>query len=267
MIKLKNLLKEGFAWERNADGSLPTLADSTRKHQKNIQEQSENSTQQLIDMGFNLEKLDNGQTVATLDKGSNNIILIIGTNRIFKGLYTIAGRQGMLGGDLDNPKYFDSIKSKVAKMGITETVTDQEEEELKDIEAALKGASKKHKAQADKIGDIVREVIKDKDGKPRTDLKYQSSGPGKPPKDKIVSVTGSEPYVTVVYDNGDGTLSEIEFDDYLDIDMTDPPYSGDTTVVGTDDKGNEWYVYASVDAAGGGDWNFEIDWSTMQQDK
>ena len=113
----------------------------------------------------------------------------------------------------------------------------------------------------------IKEVIKDKDGKPRTDLKYQSSGPGKPPKDKIVSVTGSEPYVTVVYDNGDGTLSEIEFDDYLDIDMTDPPYSGDTTVVGTDDKGNEWYVYASVDAAGGGDWNFEIDWSTIQQDK
>ena len=113
----------------------------------------------------------------------------------------------------------------------------------------------------------MKEVIKDKDGKPRTDLKYQSSGPGKPPKDKIVSVTGSEPYVTVVYDNGDGTLSEIEFDDYLDIDMTDPPYSGDTTVVGTDDKGNDWYVYASVDAAGGGDWNFEIDWSTMKQDK
>ena len=113
----------------------------------------------------------------------------------------------------------------------------------------------------------MKEVIKDKDGKVRTDLKYQSSGPGKPPKDKIVSVTGSEPYVTVVYDNGDGTLSEIEFDDYLDIEMTDPPYSGDTTVVGTDDKGNDWYVYASVDAAGGGDWNFEIDWSTMKQDK
>ena len=40
MIKLKNLLKEGFAWERNADGSLPTLADATRNHQKNLQEQS-----------------------------------------------------------------------------------------------------------------------------------------------------------------------------------------------------------------------------------
>ena len=82
MIKLKNLLKEGFAWERNADGSLPTLADATRNHQKNLQEQSSNRLQPLIDMGFELEKMGNGQTVATLEKGSNNIILIIGTNAL-----------------------------------------------------------------------------------------------------------------------------------------------------------------------------------------
>jgi hypothetical protein len=30
--KLSDLIKEGFAWERNADGSMPTLADTTRKH-------------------------------------------------------------------------------------------------------------------------------------------------------------------------------------------------------------------------------------------
>ena len=38
------------------------------------------------------------------------------------------------------------------------------------------------------------EVLKDKDGKHRTDLKYSSSGTGKsfsPPVDTIVSVTGS----------------------------------------------------------------------------
>jgi hypothetical protein len=27
MIKLKNILKESFTWERKSDGSLPTLAD------------------------------------------------------------------------------------------------------------------------------------------------------------------------------------------------------------------------------------------------
>ena len=31
-MKLKTLL-EGYAWERNADGSLPTLADATQKHE------------------------------------------------------------------------------------------------------------------------------------------------------------------------------------------------------------------------------------------
>jgi len=77
MIKLKNLLKEGYAWERKANGSLPTLEDVQKEYQK-----------------------------------------------------------------------------KKAQ----EAVTDQEEEELKDIEAALHGASEKHKDQAEKIGDIVKEV-------------------------------------------------------------------------------------------------------------
>ena len=126
----------------------------------------------------------------------------------------------------------------------------------------------------------TNEVLKDKDGNPRTDLKYnepsraekyaklkasKADGSFSPPVDKIVSVKGSEPYVTVIYDNGDGTVSEVEFDDFADPEMTDPPYSGDTTITGADDEGNEWYVYASVDAAGGGDWNFEIDWTTMDK--
>ena len=36
-MKLKSLL-EGYAWERKADGSLPTLADAAATHAKNIQE-------------------------------------------------------------------------------------------------------------------------------------------------------------------------------------------------------------------------------------
>ena len=36
-MKLKQLL-EGYAWERNSDGSLPTLADATAKHQANLNE-------------------------------------------------------------------------------------------------------------------------------------------------------------------------------------------------------------------------------------
>ena len=36
-MKLKQLL-EGYAWERKADGSLPTLADAIEKHQANLNE-------------------------------------------------------------------------------------------------------------------------------------------------------------------------------------------------------------------------------------
>lgn len=39
-MKLKQLL-EGYAWERNADGSLPTLSDAVTKHAQNIKEQSD----------------------------------------------------------------------------------------------------------------------------------------------------------------------------------------------------------------------------------
>lgn len=37
-IKLKSLL-EGFAWERKADGSLPTLADTTAAYARKMQEE------------------------------------------------------------------------------------------------------------------------------------------------------------------------------------------------------------------------------------
>ena len=38
MIKLKKLLKEGYAWERDENGALPTLESSTAKHAKNVKE-------------------------------------------------------------------------------------------------------------------------------------------------------------------------------------------------------------------------------------
>ena len=39
MIKLKKLLKEGkYAWDRKFGEPLPTLEDTTRKHEQNLQE-------------------------------------------------------------------------------------------------------------------------------------------------------------------------------------------------------------------------------------
>ena len=206
MIKLKNLLKEGFAWERNADGSLPTLADATKNHQKNLQEQSSNRLQPLIDMGFELEKMGNGQTVATLEKGSNNIILIIGTNAVFKGLYTIAGKKGMLAGTIDD-KYIEMIKAKVAKMGITE-------------------------------------VLKDKDGNYRKDLKYVDNQNYQPKIELKNTKMGSGTNLTITVSIDGSTPFDIEFDDYDEVD--DHGYEKAIYLMGADDGGNEWGMEGSM---------------------
>ena len=218
MIKLKNLLKEGFAWERNADGSLPTLADATKNHQKNLQEQSSNRLQPLIDMGFELEKMGNGQTVATLEKGSNNIILIIGTNAVFKGLYTIAGKKGMLAGTIDD-KYIEMIKAKVAKMGITE-------------------------------------VLKDKDGNVRTDLKYKDNQNYQPRIELKNTKMGSGTNLTITVSIDGSTPFDIEFDDYDEVD--DHGYEKAIYLMGADDGGNEWGMEGSM-AFHGELEDFEID--------
>jgi hypothetical protein len=47
VIKLKNILAEGFAWERKANGSLPTLADTTAAYEAKMREQAE------LNMPFN----------------------------------------------------------------------------------------------------------------------------------------------------------------------------------------------------------------------
>ena len=41
MIKLKSILNEGYAWERKADGSLPTLADSIAAYEAKLREEAE----------------------------------------------------------------------------------------------------------------------------------------------------------------------------------------------------------------------------------
>jgi len=206
MIKLKNLLKEGFAWERNADGSLPTLADATTNHQKNLQEQSSNRLQPLIDMGFELEKMGNGQTVATLEKGSNNIILIIGTNAVFKGMYTIAGQKGMLAGTIDD-KYMEMIKAKVAKMGITE-------------------------------------ALKDKDGNVRTDLKYKDNQNYQPRIELKNTKMGSGTNLTITVSIDGSSPFDIEFNDYEEVD--DHGYEKAIYLMGADDGGNEWGMEGSM---------------------
>lgn len=63
-LKLKTLL-EGFAWERKADGSLPTLADTTAAHAANVAEQAE------LNMSFEDDDYDNDHSDPLIDEDEN----------------------------------------------------------------------------------------------------------------------------------------------------------------------------------------------------
>ena len=59
MIKLKNILKEGYAWERKADGSLPTLADTTAAHARKLRENHADIFDEIADeLGLTPEQFD-----------------------------------------------------------------------------------------------------------------------------------------------------------------------------------------------------------------
>lgn len=84
------------------------------------------------------------------------------------------------------------------------------------------------------------------------------------PQDKIIKIDGSEPYVTVTY-NDNGQTVAIDFDDY---DLTDriDNYSWDGYITGTDNLGQEWSVSVQAVDIGGGDYDWEIDWDTIEKD-
>lgn len=83
------------------------------------------------------------------------------------------------------------------------------------------------------------------------------------PQDNIIKIDGSEPYVTVTYNNNGQTVA-IDFDDY---DLTDriDNYSWDGYITGTDNTGQEWAVSAQAVDIGGGDYDWEIDWDTIEK--
>ena len=84
------------------------------------------------------------------------------------------------------------------------------------------------------------------------------------PQDNIIKIDGSEPYVTVTY-NDNGQTVAIDFNEY---DLTDriDNYSWDGYIIGTDNTGQEWTVSAQAVDIGGGDYDWEIDWDTIEKD-
>ena len=83
------------------------------------------------------------------------------------------------------------------------------------------------------------------------------------PKDNIIKIDGSEPYVTVTY-NDNGNTVVIKFDDYELHDRVNANvWVG--TIEGTDNKNQAWQVDAEAVELGGGDYDWEIDWDTIDK--
>ena len=138
----------------------------------------------------------------------------------------------------------EDVQKEYNKKKAQEVVTDQEEEKLKDIEVALKGASKKHNDQAEKISDIVKEVLKDKDGNVRTDLKYTDNQNYQPKIELKNTKSGSGTNVTITVSIDGSTPFDIEFDDYEEVD--DHGYEKAIYLMGADAGGNEWGMEGSM---------------------
>ena len=112
-MKLKSLL-EGYAWERKADGSLPTLADAAASHAKNIQEQSlDPIVDQLNKQGFKMSTTPNQKTIkmiAHMDQGGKGISLFIEKDGYYFGIAKVGGAPEVISGFLPSPDLTPYVK-------------------------------------------------------------------------------------------------------------------------------------------------------------
>jgi hypothetical protein len=100
MKKLKDILLEGYAWERKADGSLPTLKDAIATHRTNLSE----SEKSLSDLEYAVKQHERDNHVYDKTKLTN----------IYNQLSDIDQKTAKT----KFSKYFgsdDAVKAKIAK--------------------------------------------------------------------------------------------------------------------------------------------------------
>ena len=84
----------------------------------------------------------------------------------------------------------------------------------------------------------------------------------KAPQDNMIDIKGSAPYYTAVYRH-QGKNYKIEFEDYELMDQVDD-YAWSGELLGVDQEGGEWAVMCQAITLGGGDYDWEVDWDTVQ---
>ena len=215
MIKLKKILKEGFAWERNADGSLPTLADAAKTHQKNLQEQ---------------ENLN-------LDPSKKPIGSKKRAFQIYEMDQLIGDRSLQNKSDYLNKISGDWFLTKPAGVDGDGIIILNIPGFNEHIEIPARAFAKLSE------GDIT-EVLKDKDGNYRKDLKYVDNQNYQPKIELKNSKMGSGTNFTITVSIDGSTPFDIEFDEYDEVD--DHGYEKAIYLMGVDDGGNEWGMEGSM---------------------
>ena len=108
----------------------------------------------------------------------------------------------------------------------------------------------------------IKEVIKDKDGKVRTDLKYTDNKNYQPRIELVNSENDGSGYPTITVKIDGGAPFDIEFDDHEIVD--DHGYEKAIWLMGADEGGGEWGMEGSM-AFHGDIEDFDID--TLEKDE
>jgi len=113
---------------------------------------------------------------------------------------------------------------------------------LPTLEDVQKEYNKKKAQEA--VTDQVKEVLKDKDGNVRTDLKYTDNQNYQPSIELKNTKMGSGTNLTITVSIDKSTPFDIEFDDYDEV--NDHGYEKAIYLMGADAGGNEWGMEGSM---------------------
>lgn len=166
-----------------------------------------------------------------------------------------------------DPRFGKELKDIYRKLQQGEFVTDEIIDEMGDFyEEVYESGDLKLIQLYDNLRSVAEDEPEDQFPPVIALMKYLDSSNLKEqsvPKDVIEKIEGSAPYYRVYVKDGSEMVT-IDFEDYEVMDKLDA-YTSDMDVSGTDNKGQSWSVGAEAVAAGGGDWDWEFNWETLEK--
>jgi hypothetical protein len=109
----------------------------------------------------------------------------------------------------------------------------------------------------------MQEVLKDKDGNVRTDLKYTDNNNYQPSIELVNSKSDGNGYPTITVKIDGGPPFDIQFDEVGD-EIDNHGYEREVILLGGDEGGNEWVMQGSV-AYHGDVTDYDIDTLEMEE--